>query len=159
MLIGFSQLGGVADLPHLRQAIAVNLFKQGALSVAAAATLAGEPLSAMLSRRAALEIPVVDYSADELRGAAMPRKITLSTPEEIRCVALLKPMGMSPYALAPAINMGRRRINEIVPGKGSIAADTALRLAAFFRTGDIARCTLPGSEPGNTRSASVSTMA
>ena len=59
VLIGFSQLGGVADLPHLRQAIAVNLFKQGALSVSAAATLAGEPLGAMLSRLAALEIPVV----------------------------------------------------------------------------------------------------
>ena len=88
----------------------------------------------MLSRRAALEIPVVDYSAEELRGAAMPRKITLSTPREIRSVELLKPMGMTPYALAPAINVGRRRINEIVPGKGSIAADTALRLPAFFRT-------------------------
>ena len=68
VLIGFSQLGGVADLPHLRQAIAVNLFKQGALSVSASATLAGEPLGAMLSRLAALEIPVVDYSADELTG-------------------------------------------------------------------------------------------
>ena len=66
VLVGFSQLGGVADLPHLRQAIAVNLFKQGALSVSAAATLAGEPLGAMLSRLAALEIPVVAYSADEL---------------------------------------------------------------------------------------------
>jgi prevent-host-death family protein len=66
VLIGFSQLGGVADLPHLRQAIAVNLFEQGALSVAAAATFAGEPLGAMLSRLAALGIPVVDYSAEEL---------------------------------------------------------------------------------------------
>jgi len=66
VLVGFSQLGGVADLPHLRQAIAVKLFEQGALSVAAAATLAGEPLGAMLSRLAALEIPVVDYSAGEL---------------------------------------------------------------------------------------------
>lgn len=43
VLIGFSQLGDVIDLPHLRQAIAVNLFEQGALSVAAAATLAGGP--------------------------------------------------------------------------------------------------------------------
>ena len=66
VLVGFSQLGGVADLPHLRQAIAVNLYEQGALSVSAAATLAGEPLGAMLSRLAALEIPVVDYSAREL---------------------------------------------------------------------------------------------
>ena len=70
VLVGFSQLGGVADLPHLRQAIAVNLFENGALSVAAAATLAGEPLGAMLSRLAALGIPVVDYSAAELADEA-----------------------------------------------------------------------------------------
>ena len=30
---------------------------------------------------------------------------------------------------------------------------------AALKYGVIARCTLPGSEPGNTRSASVSTMA
>ena len=43
-------------------------------------------------------------------------------------------MGLSQYALAKAIGVPPRRINEIVKGERSITADTALRLAAFFGT-------------------------
>ena len=44
----------------------------------------------------------------------------------------LKPMGISQYRLAKDISVPPRRINEIVHGKRSISADTALRLGRFF---------------------------
>ncbi|MNV94976.1 helix-turn-helix protein [compost metagenome] len=43
-------------------------------------------------------------------------------------------MALSQYALAKAIAVPPRRINEIVKGLRGITADTALRLAAFFGT-------------------------
>ena len=43
-------------------------------------------------------------------------------------------MGISQYAIAKAIDVPARRINEIVHGKRTITADTAVRLAAFFGT-------------------------
>ncbi len=46
----------------------------------------------------------------------------------------LKPMSISQYALAKAIGVPPRRINEIVHGLRGITVDTALRLAAFFGT-------------------------
>lgn len=42
--------------------------------------------------------------------------------------------GISQYRLAKAIHVPPRRINEIVHGKRAITADTALRLARYFRT-------------------------
>ena len=44
----------------------------------------------------------------------------------------LKPMGLSQTALARAIGVPPRRINEIVLGKRAITADTDLRLARYF---------------------------
>jgi addiction module HigA family antidote len=41
-------------------------------------------------------------------------------------------MGLSQYRLAKDISVPPRRINEIVHGKRSISADTALRLGRFF---------------------------
>lgn len=41
-------------------------------------------------------------------------------------------MGITQYALAKAIDVPARRINEIVQGKRAITADTAVRLGAFF---------------------------
>jgi len=46
----------------------------------------------------------------------------------------LKPMGVSQYALAKAIGVPARRINEIFHDKRGITADTAVRFAAFFGT-------------------------
>jgi addiction module HigA family antidote len=43
---------------------------------------------------------------------------------------------MSQYRLAKGISVPPRRINEIVHGKRSVTADTALRLARFFGTSD-----------------------
>jgi addiction module HigA family antidote len=45
----------------------------------------------------------------------------------------LKPLDLSQNALARAIGVPPRRINEIVLGKRSITADTDLRLARYFR--------------------------
>jgi antitoxin HigA-1 len=55
-------------------------------------------------------------------------------PGEILMEEFLEPLGISQYRLAKDINVPPRRINEIVHGKRSITADTALRLARFFGT-------------------------
>ena len=44
------------------------------------------------------------------------------------------PLGMSVNRLAAALGIGAARLNEIVRGKRSITADTALRLARCFGT-------------------------
>jgi addiction module HigA family antidote len=44
----------------------------------------------------------------------------------------MKPRNLSQNALARALNVPPRRINEIVLEKRAITADTALRLARFF---------------------------
>jgi addiction module HigA family antidote len=51
---------------------------------------------------------------------------------EILSEEFLKPMNLSQNRLALSISVPARRINEIVLGKRSITADTALRLARFF---------------------------
>ena len=53
-------------------------------------------------------------------------------PGEILIEEFLKPVGISQYRLAKDISVPPRRINEIVHGKRSISADTALRLGRFF---------------------------
>ena len=45
----------------------------------------------------------------------------------------LEPMGLSQNRLALALGVPARRINEIVLGKRGITADTALRLARYFK--------------------------
>jgi addiction module HigA family antidote len=62
------------------------------------------------------------------------REIPLLHPGEILNEDFLKPLGVSQYALAKAIGVPPRRINEIVQGKRGITADTAVRLAVFFGT-------------------------
>ncbi len=54
-------------------------------------------------------------------------------PGEILLEEFLKPMGISQYRVSKDIGVPARRINEIVHGKRSITADTALRLARYFR--------------------------
>ncbi|OOF35769.1 addiction module antidote protein, HigA family [Rodentibacter rarus] len=64
----------------------------------------------------------------------MSREIPLSHPGEILLEEWLKPLEISQYALAKAISVPPRRINEIIKGKRAITPDTALRLAAYFGT-------------------------
>ena len=54
------------------------------------------------------------------------------TPGEILSTEFLCPLGMSQTALARAIHVPPRRINEIVLGKRAVTADTDLRLARYF---------------------------
>jgi len=54
------------------------------------------------------------------------------TPGEILKAEFLEPMNLSQNALARAIKVPPRRINEIVLGKRAVTADTDLRLARYF---------------------------
>jgi len=60
------------------------------------------------------------------------KKIPPIHPGEILLEEFLEPMGISQYRLAKDISVSPRRINEIVQGKRSITADTALRLSRYF---------------------------
>lgn len=51
---------------------------------------------------------------------------------EILLEEFLKPLGLSQSALARAVGVPPRRINEIVLGKRAVTADTDLRLARYF---------------------------
>ena len=62
----------------------------------------------------------------------MSTKMAPVHPGEILLEEFLKPLGISQYRLARDISVPPRRINEIVQGKRSITADTALRLARYF---------------------------
>ena len=53
-------------------------------------------------------------------------------PGEILLKEFLEPMAISQNALARAVHVPPRRINEIVLGKRSMTADTDLRLARYF---------------------------
>jgi len=44
----------------------------------------------------------------------------------------LKPLGITQLALAEALGISRRRVNELVRGRRGISHDTALKLAAHF---------------------------
>jgi len=55
-------------------------------------------------------------------------------PGEMLLEEFLKPMNLSQNRLALNVGVHPRRINEIVLGKRSITADTALRLARYFGT-------------------------
>jgi addiction module HigA family antidote len=54
------------------------------------------------------------------------------TPGEVLLEEFLQPMEISQYRLAKDISVPQRRISEIVQGKRSITADTALRLGRYF---------------------------
>jgi addiction module HigA family antidote len=45
----------------------------------------------------------------------------------------LKPLGITQQALAHDLGISRRRVNELIRGHRGITADTALRLAYYFR--------------------------
>jgi addiction module HigA family antidote len=57
-------------------------------------------------------------------------------PGEVLLEEFLVPMALSQNAVARAIGVPPRRINEIVLGKRAVTADTALRLAKAFGTSE-----------------------
>ena len=64
------------------------------------------------------------------------KKLRNIHPGEVLLEEFLLPMAISQNALARAIAVPPRRINEIVLGKRAITADTALRLARAFGTSE-----------------------
>jgi addiction module HigA family antidote len=60
------------------------------------------------------------------------KKMNPLHPGTILLEEFLEPMDISQYRLAKDTSVSARRINEIVHGKRSITADTALRLGKFF---------------------------
>lgn len=55
-------------------------------------------------------------------------------PGEVLLEEFIKPLGLSQHRLAMAMRVSPQKINEIVRGKRSITADTALRLALALGT-------------------------
>ena len=53
-------------------------------------------------------------------------------PGEILLEEFLKPMSISAYKLSKDIGIPQTRTSEIIKGKRSITADTALRLSYYF---------------------------
>jgi len=54
------------------------------------------------------------------------------SPGEILMEEFLRPLGLSQTALATALRVPPRRINEIILGKRTVTADTDLRLTRYF---------------------------
>ncbi len=55
-------------------------------------------------------------------------------PGEILLEDFMKPLGLSQYRVAKDLCVPPLRISQIVRGKRAITADTALRLARYFKT-------------------------
>ena len=60
-------------------------------------------------------------------------KLTNIHPGEVLLEEFLVPMGISQNRIARNMGVPPRRINEIVHGNRAVTADTALRLARYFR--------------------------
>ncbi len=63
---------------------------------------------------------------------ANDRLLDLIPPGEILAEEFMKPLGISINALAREIDVPPGRISEIIRGRRSITADTALRLGKYF---------------------------
>jgi addiction module HigA family antidote len=66
----------------------------------------------------------------------MKKPLKNAHPGEVLLEEFLKPLDVSQNSLARAVNVPPRRINEIVHGKRSVSADTAVRLSRFFGTSE-----------------------
>jgi len=64
----------------------------------------------------------------------MAKKLAPVHPGEILTEDYLKPLGLTAYAVAHAVEVPRTRIERVAAGKTPVTADTALRLGKFFGT-------------------------
>ncbi|MEW6659465.1 MAG: HigA family addiction module antitoxin [Thermodesulfobacteriota bacterium] len=62
------------------------------------------------------------------------KKLAPVHPGEILLEEFMKPLGLSQTRVGRDLGVSPRRINEIVHGKRSVTADTALRLSRYFGT-------------------------
>lgn len=64
----------------------------------------------------------------------MAKKLAPVHPGEILREEFLVPLNLTPYAVAAALGVPRTRIERLAREETAITADTALRLAKFFKT-------------------------
>lgn len=64
------------------------------------------------------------------------KKLPSVHPGEILLEEFMKPFDITQYRLSKDLSVHPRRINEIVHGKRSVTADTALRLSRYFSTSE-----------------------
>jgi addiction module HigA family antidote len=62
------------------------------------------------------------------------RELAPAHPGGILPEEFLKPLGLSQTRMGRDLGVSPRRINEIIHGKRSVTADTALRLSRYFGT-------------------------
>ncbi len=74
-------------------------------------------------------------AAARLPPAPAPGRGGRLTPGAFLDTRFLQPLQLTQDALARAIGVSRRRVNEIVRGRRAITPDTALRLGRYFGTG------------------------
>jgi addiction module HigA family antidote len=55
-------------------------------------------------------------------------------PGDILKTEFMEPLGLSSYRLAKDLHVSAPRVNDLVRGKRSITADTAMRLGKYFGT-------------------------
>jgi antitoxin HigA-1 len=55
-------------------------------------------------------------------------------PGDILKTEFVEPLGLSSYRLAKHLHVSAPRVNDLVRGKRSITADTAMRLSKYFGT-------------------------
>jgi addiction module HigA family antidote len=55
-------------------------------------------------------------------------------PGDILKTEFMEPLGLSSYRLAKELHVSAPRVNDLVRGKRSITADTAMRLSTYFGT-------------------------
>jgi addiction module HigA family antidote len=65
---------------------------------------------------------------------ALKEKMPSVHPGEVLLEEFMQPLGLSQTRLGRDLGVSPRRINEVVHGKRSVTADTALRLSRYFGT-------------------------
>jgi len=61
----------------------------------------------------------------------MPKPFAIH-PDDILLTEFMEPLGLTSYRLAKCLHVPLPRINDVVHGKRSISADTAIRLGIYF---------------------------
>lgn len=64
----------------------------------------------------------------------MKTKLPNIHPGEVLREEFLTPMGISAYRLTKDTGLPHSRVSELLAGRRGVSADTALRLARYFRT-------------------------
>jgi antitoxin HigA-1 len=64
----------------------------------------------------------------------MAKKLPPVHPGEVLREEFLRPMNLSPYAVARAVGVPRTRIERLTNEQTAVTADTALRLGRYFGT-------------------------